>query len=400
MKKIIIVVLVLSMVTAATVFAQSEEVMMYDTLYRNTSTHMAQLVILQNIKEARLTGAGEFYARILHRLIADYRLVRNATERNAAEDQAIIISQLLGDEKYTEAAPDLWQLVDVFPAPLVKAEAMIALGRVEAKDYLPPVIQILRTTNAGPTRDVLNGERIAFGAIIALEKYQDPDGILPVFSAATGWYSSRIKNQALRSLSYIMDDPTTPMINVVKGSSFNYAEKFTALQFIENYQAPEEDGSTRRVNVSNESKASVAVAALAEGWRVNTSDRQAQGTIISMRKMAIAMINKYKTTDDSVYTSLDRSYTRGDQDERFAVVAALASLGTDEAAQLLSGYLMELNGKRQIGDIRRGDEDMVRAIISALGTTKNAIGRPALNSVLALDWTPAVKNLAREALQN
>jgi hypothetical protein len=41
---------------------------------------------------------------------------------------------------------------------------------------------------------------------------------------------------------------------------------------------------------------------------------------------------------------------------------------------------------------------MVREVIPALGHAGRPIGRPALNAVINLDWVPAVKTLAQQAL--
>ncbi|MCL1837069.1 MAG: hypothetical protein FWG46_05935 [Treponema sp.] len=379
--------LALLIITAIFCFAGPEEVDIYAYLYNSSLTNSAQLDILQSMAEAKLTGAGEFYAKALRRLVSEYKNIRNVTEKNAADEQAMILSALLGAEKYTQAAPDLWLVVEAFSAPLVKAEALMALGKIRATNYLPQVIRVLNSVNAAPTTDRLTGERIAFGAIISLEKFGDPSGYLPVFFAATGWYSNRIKDQALRSLPLIAKDPTPFMMEVVKGPGYSYPTKYTALQTIE------------AADVSPQNKVSVAVAALAEGWRGSTSDVQLRTTLASMRKLAINMINRYKTEDESIYPLLERSYTQGfDSDEKLRAIAALASQGTDESARRLSTFLMDLNAKRQSGNIRQEDEQMVRAVIPALGQTGRPIGRPALNAVISLDWTPAVKTLAQNAI--
>ena len=387
MKKI--AVLFLLMIAAAVLgFAGTEEVDVYAYLYNASLTNSAQLDILQNMAEAKLTGAGEFYAKALRRLVSEYRNIRNVTEKNAADEQAMILSALLGAEKYTQAAPDLWLVVEAFSAPLVKAEALMALGKIRATAYLPQVIRVLQSVNTSPTADRLTGERIAFGAIIALEKYQDPSGYLPVFFASTGWYSARIRDQAKKSLPLIAKDPTPFMMEVVRGPGYSYPVKYEALQTIE------------AAGVDNASKVGVAVAALAEGWRSSTTDPQLRTTLSSMRKLAIRMINRYKTDDETIYPLLERSYTQGfDTDEKFAAISALASQQTDESARRLSKFLMDLNSRRQSGNIRQEEEQMVRAIIPAIGQNGRAIGRPALNAVISLDWTPAVKTLAENAIK-
>ena len=387
MKKLVIC-FILMVAAAAAGFSASEEVQVYEFLYNASPTHSGQLDILQNMAESRLSGAGEFYAKALRKLVGEYRNIRDVTEKNAADEQAMLLSALLGAEKYTQAAPDLWLVVDGFTAPLVKAEAMMALGKIRAATYLPQVIRVLESTNAAPTTDRLNGERIAFGAIIALEKYADASGYLPVFFSSIGWYSDRIRSQAAKSLPFISNNPAPYMLEVVKGSAYDYTAKYAALRTIEAARG-----------VDSKEKVSVAVAALSEGWRSATNDVQLRSTLAEMRKMAIGMINRYKSDDEAIYPLLERSYNQGDIDEKRAAVAALASQGTEEAAKRLSGYLMDLNSRNISGGTTQEGNQMVRLIIPAIGQTGQSVGRQALSAVSASGWTNAVIALANNALK-
>ena len=402
MKKIFLFVVVL-LAAAFVSFASTEEVDVYAFLYRNAVTNSAQLDILQHMAEARLIGAGEFYAQALRRLVSEYNNIRDITERNAAAEQAMILAALLGAERYTQAAPDLWQVVERFTNyPLVRAEALMALGRIRAVDYLPQVIRVLESMNVGaPGGDNLYGERVAFGAIISLEKFGNAQGYLPVFYSSSGWYSRRIRDQATRSLPLISRNPTDFMMQVVNGSAHSIALKLNALQTIEASQ------------VDNADKSRIAVAALAEGWRINVNNQQERLMLANMRKLAIDMINRYRSDDEAIYGLLEQSYsniTRVDTQERLAAIAALASQRTDEAARILSGFLgavdangrfppTSLNGRRQSGVTTRDDEQMVRAIIPALGQTGRIAARPALMAVSNAGWTNAVITLARNALR-
>jgi len=388
MKKLsLIFVLIIS--AAVVSFAASEDVDVYTYLYNAALNNSTQLGILQHMAEARISGAGEFYATALRKLLADYKNIKDSTELNAANDQAILLSSLLGSEKYSKAADDLWRVQTGFTAPLVRAEALMSLGKIRAVNYLPQVIRVLETLNTSPTPDRLNGERIAFGAIISLEKYQDASGYLPVFFAATGWYSDRIKKQAAQSLPLIAKDPTAYMLEVVRGAGYDYPTKFTALKTIEAAQ------------IDNKSKASVAVAALDEGWKGATTDVQLKLILADMRKMAIKMINRYKTDDNSVYPLLEKSYTNGeDPQEKLEAIAALISLGTEESTQRLVKFLTVWNDKRESNNIKPEDEAerYVKDIVKGIGTIGRLSGAQALIRVKAIPgWNKAVKDLAEEA---
>jgi hypothetical protein len=385
MKKFIII-CILMMGAAVWSFAASEDVDVYVYLYNTALTNSGQLDILQNMSEARLSGAGDFYATALKKLLTEYKNIKDVTEMNAANDQAILLASLLGAEKYAKAADDLWRLQSGFTAPLVKAEALMALGKIRATAYLPQVIRVLESLNTSPTPDRLNGERIAFGAIIALEKYQDPSGYLPVFFASIGWYSKRITDQAKNSLPLIAKDPIPYMVEVIKGAGYDYPTKLAALKTIE------------AAKLDSKDKAAVAVTAFSEGWRGSSTDVQLKLTLAEIRKLSMNMLNRYKTTDEAVYPLLEKSYSNGnDKQEVLDAITTLASLGTEDAAQLLSKFLMVLNEKRRNDNIKQEEEVLVRAIIPAIGQAGRVSSTQSLIQVGASGWPPAVKKLADDA---
>jgi hypothetical protein len=384
---------------AMAVFADSEELQMYTDLYNGADTAAARLVILRQAAEAKLPDSAEFFARALTRLNVEYPDIKNNSERDAADASARLICPILGDAKYTGAGPDLWRLADSMVAlplsqnsSLVRADAITTLGRVNAVDFLPQVALLLQDMNSNPPADrniQIQNERIAYGAILALENYRDPAGYLPVFFASTGWYSNRVKNQASVSLSNIMDDPTEQLVTVVKGPGYGYEIKHLALRTEERSQA------------SNENKASVAVAAFAEGWRASTGDVRLRNELGQMRKLAISMIRRYGTQDAAVYPLLERSYREGiDMNERLDATEALAALGSEDAARVLMGALQDLHTRRTRNSWGPAEEQLIRRVIPALGDTGQTIARPLLDMVRNSPvHTGAVQVLARDAIR-
>ena len=391
MKKVLFVLLLICFASAV-VFSGTEEIDVYRYLYRNSEKNIDQLDILQNMAEAKLTGAGEFYAWALRQLVLRYKNIlaskdRDATtEKYAADEQAKILAALLGAEKYTPAAADLWYVVDGFTDPLVKAEALMALGKIRATNYLPQIIRVLDNLNLTPTKDPDDGGRIAFGAIISLEKFQDPSGYLSVFLASVGWYPQRIKTQAAKSLPFIAKDPSPFMLNLIKSPKYEYPIKLVALQTIE------------KTNVDNRNKSEIAVAALDEGHKAATGDVKLRGTIADMRKLALDMIRRYRSTDGTVYLLMRKSYTNrdSDQQEKIAAINAIAAQKTDAAAELLSEFLTTLNAR--YSTLNQEETQIIRVLIPALGNTGRPSARTALTQVTRLDYTSGIKNLATQAL--
>lgn len=379
--------LVLVSLCAVGAFA-SEAMDVYTFLYQQATSPQERLAVLKSLSDQNIDGAGQLYAQALSQLLQEFPTLKSTAERDAADQSARLLAQLLGNSKYTAAAGDLWRVVENFSNPLVKADALIAMGKLRNPDYAELIEKLLYSLNLKPATDPEAGEKIAYGAILALEKYQQPTGYLPVFFAATGWYNKRVREQAERSLPYILDNPEAPLSGLIKSSAYGYDIKYLALQRMEASKA------------ESDAKARVAVIALSEGWRAATMDVKQRVQLGNSRKLAIDMIRRYKTTDTAVLPLLERSYKEGiDTEEKLTTIAALSAIGTDDAARILSNFLLALNAKRKANNITQEDEQLVRAVIPALGATGKSVARPALQSVEYQDWANYVKVLAQDALK-
>jgi len=369
--------------------APGDTIEIYELHYDAELTHAGQLEILQEMAKTQPANATEFYARALRKLVGEYTDIKRDNEKKAADEKGLILAAQLGAAKYAQSASDLWLVVDKFEGAKAKAEALMALGNIPATAYIPQVIKVLNTMNLKPTANRQYGEWVADGAIIALERYKDPSGYLPVFFASIGWYSETIRNQAIKSLAIIADDPSPFMMKVVKETSYKPYEKYSALKNIE------------ASSVDNKKKVEVAVEALNQGWRINSKDNEVKRTLIDMRMLAINMINRYRSDDQAIYPLLERSSTdKGSSlDEKFSAIATLASQGTPEAAKRLANILVGLNRQRIRNNINQEDEQLVRAVIPALGQLALNEGKEALAAVGSSNWPPAVRTLADDALK-
>jgi hypothetical protein len=393
MKRFILFVLLIF--TGVAVFAQSDELVMWSEVFDRAVTMAEQLSVITIVEKGNYPDAGEFYARALHRLIVEYPNIPASAvkERDDAETIAQKLASGLEDAGHSAASADLWQAVVYFSNPNVKANALIALGKTDTdKLFLPQVVQLVTGWNNRPqpdreTRDRV--ERTIRGAVIALENYKDPSGYLPVFFVSTGWYMAALRNQASAALPNIADDPTEFLLEVIRSPAYTYEVKNTALN------ASETSSS------ENEKKASVAVAALTEAWKVSTNMPLEQRILASTRKQSLRMIRRYKTQDRAVYQYIDKSLTQAwDREERLLSIETLKALASDEAARLLTDYLRELTERRRSGPFTREHEISARAIIPALGDIGDPSARPELFRVQQLDvWNYSdFRRLASEAL--
>jgi hypothetical protein len=378
---------------AFVLFGQTANLDMWAEVYNGESTISGQLVTLQAVAKQGGSDSGPFFAAALSRLLYQYPTIRRPIDSSAADECAMIIARELGAAKYTAAGPDLWKAVETFTNPLVRSEAVIALGKAGATDYLPHVVQLLTSLNARiPSEQEvqIRDSRVAYGAILSLENYKDISGYLPVFFASTGWYDSRIRSQAAISLPAITSDPTEPLLQVLRSPGYPYSTKYLALQ------------SQEASRASESSKARVAAAALAEGWRAATTDVHQRNELAQMRKLAVDMIRRYGMGDDNtVYTNLGRCYREGiDINEKLDAVQALSAIATNQAAFLLNSFIIALHQRRQSNSLTREDDQLIRALIVALGATKRSVGKPSLTMVQQSPaWASAIRGLATVALE-
>jgi hypothetical protein len=385
MKKIITLITVFVVISGA-VYAQDQEPDFYTQQLDSQTT-------IEGIKRVVQTAfaegvSDEFYVRALDKLVGFLPNISGASQQKDADDLGILLSAKLGEDQYAAGGPNLWKAVESYTNPLVRAEALASLGKAQAVDFIPQVVQLLSDINTDSGRDPMSREQVAYGAIIALEEYKDSSGYLPVFFVTVGWYTDRIKSRAREALPKIMDNPTEPLISVIKGSSYNFTAKYGALQVLE------------ESDVTAQQKAQGAVAALSEAWRTNISQSSFRGTVINLRKLSLSMVRRYGTEDANVYPLLEKCYREGsDQEEQIAAIAALSALASDDSARILSGFLMDINTRQARGTLTQEDERMIRVIIPALGNTGRPGARNALRATLQADWTSTVLRLTQDALK-
>lgn len=368
-----------------------EELDFYTEQFNNAGTVLEQFGVVKTVINQSIAEADSFYATALSALLFEYPNVKSAQERQAADGMAILLVQELGKDRYVEAGQNVWRVVNTFSNALVKSEALIALGRMNAVDLLPHVAQTLAdTTTCGPVNRT-SGERIAYGAITALANYKDPSGYLPVFFAANGWYQSWVKKAANDALPVLSEDPAEQLIAAIQDAAYTYDQKLLALKTIE------------RSGTSDENKVKAATTALIVGWAGSSADSDARYKRVQLRKTALGMISAYGAGDGeaSILNYLNWSYRyAADDEEQLTAVTAFSKLASDEAVQYLGVYIIEINEKKARGTLAVQDERRIRALIAGLGNTHNQTAKNYLQAVLSINWTNQIHKITQQALNN
>ena len=390
-----------------TVFAQDANMSYYvNEFNRLNATFIDRLEVLENVRDLNQTGIGEFYHNALKVLITKFPDIKTLEDRDVMEASVRIACNGLAAEKYADSAPELWQIVQYYDVVkdindgLVMQDALVALGKVGNKDFLPNVIQVLDDFNTRETSDVETKRRIqrgVVGCINALQDLHEAAGYRPVFFVYTGWYDPAIKSMAYDILPNIVDDPGEVISAIIQDTPNVPSIKYGAWQEMLRTKAPAE------------SKAKVAAVALAAGWSYPTSSPVYQRDLREMRKSAIDVIRVLGVQDNSVYVNLDRSYTNNfisaypDYDEIRKTLDALAAIKTDEAVQLLLKFLRDLHTRRRSGPWGVTKErQLFNWVISSIGATKTQ--NPDVKTMLitiqrSQDYTGAEQGWATAALK-
>ncbi|MCL2319908.1 MAG: hypothetical protein FWC45_07465 [Treponema sp.] len=389
-----------------TVFAQSPDMSYYTSEYqRADGTFVDRYDVLQTVKEAKLTGIGEFYHNALKLLLVKTPDIKTKEDRDATDASARIICQGLGAEKYNPAAADLWQAVQYFDITkdynqgLVMQDALTALGQVGGKEFVPQIVLRLNDFNTQVISDVESKrrtQRAVVGCINALEALHHPDGFRPVFFASIGWYDPAVKNMASIALPNIVDDPGDIIIGIIQDPSNIPSIKYEAWRDMLATRAPDS------------SKAKVAAVALATGWNYSTANPTYAKNLGEMRKSAIDTIRLLGAYDNSVYTNLEKSYTNNfinnvpDYDEIRKTLNTLSALKTDDAVQLLLKFLRELHARRRGGPWGNKERQLLQWVIPSIGATgtKSQDVRLLLTTIQRTsDYTSMEQVWARDALK-
>ena len=373
MKSTLILALLL-LALGMTISAQSPDMSYYIADYNRTDATVYDLLdIVQSVRDRNLSGIGYFYEHALRMLL--YRLpnFNSPLERMAVQDTARIILRGLAAEKQTTAGPYVWSLIQEFDIVqerndgLLMTEGIITLGEIGAVDYLPHIILRLDNFNADFTTDSHARRKIqmgATGAIAALEALGRPEGVRPVFFASIGWFDPEIRAIAAAAFPHIMEDPSEIVSEIIRSPFNDPSVKFAAWEKLLQSNAPDS------------SKANVAAIALEISYTYVTPYSEFQKYLTELRMSAIDAIRDYGVEDGSpVYAYLERTYREAyntptpDFGTIMRVISTLSAIRTDEAVEILTAFLREINTRRRSGPWGYLERDILRFIIPSIALT-------------------------------
>jgi hypothetical protein len=102
--------------------------------------------------------------------------------------------------------------------------------------------------------------------------------------------------------------------------------------------------------------------------------------------------------DGTVYTSIEKSYDQNVIGERLTAIALLGVLANKESVGLLIKFCTALNENNRSNTGSAEDERIMRAIVQAMGETKDPDCKNILKITTQGNWSNTIKNLVNTAL--
>ena len=390
-------IIVLSLAGAVLFADETTEV--YKRIYLEAESLQQKYSAILDLARLEDRDAAPVLADALSDLIREQERYRAGTERELYARTVRIVAAALGEAKYDEAAASLWDVVEQVPDALARSEALVALGKLRALPYAERIALLLRDLDLKPTEDADAGEKVAYGAILALEKMpwlcpeadlalerlKDPRGFAPVFFAIDGWYSLRVRQQAERSLPNIAADPTDAIKGILAVE--------TPDRMVRAMKAEAASGAAK------DRKAEAALLALGIGHARSGRDKAEAQALGQLRKLALRALVANEARGPDFVPACVASYEKGvDDEERLLGLQALGVNGTDPAAQALGDVLLKLDSEQRAGLGSESRDRMAKAAIENAALARNKLARTALLLIASNDaWSGGVILAAKKA---
>lgn len=337
--------------------AADERVRVYAFILDQADTIAQKHAAAAALAELGDESAAPRLADLLDELVAARSAVRRGSETEDYERLTRVVVKALGDWRYTNAAPALYRVVEDSADPLSRAEALIALGSMRASEFAERIALLLRNLTMTPPADRDGAEKVAYGAVLALERMRSPVGFSPLFSASEGWYSRRVKEQAERSLEVVLPDPSAEIKAMMAVDLSPRIVKSLALAM--RSQAPVE------------SKREIASLALARGIAMSPGrDRPEQVSLATLRVEAMNALVSLADKADANAALLAEAYRIGPTDERLVALRALGVNGGAAAAEALSSIIISLNNDLGAGLVNQTQNSLMLAALQNAAVNK------------------------------
>jgi hypothetical protein len=299
----------------------------------------------------------------------------------------VLAIRKLADFRAEEAGPLIYEAMWSTEDPFLKSEAITALGKVGAREYAEPIARMLKNLNFYRGDRLQEEEAVAYACVVALERFGDPVGYLPVLFASTAGYSRKVKEAAERAMAGMIEDPSPILLDFIRNEP-DFQIKLRGVQI------------ALQADIPGEKKTDIALEALRQGLIHKPMDKQEAVALRDIRLTGLQALISLRTTQERAVHVIERIlYLRGtDESEVLHALEALGGYSSEEAAKVLARFLGYQND-RQASEVTAVNNRLVIATIRSLGRTGNPVGYEELMRVKYVGYAASVAREADRALE-
>lgn len=394
MRKFLLITLVIGLLVLSVqvIYSQDSEKLL-NTYKRNFAIASldVKLQILQDAANTGSTDMGPLYLQALDFVLDNASFIESDTR---FRQLALVAIQQIDEVGFENASYSLWQLFQGDEETVTRVAIMEAMSSAAKSDeeIIDRINQWLEAQNNVFRTGKIPDLQVLATCIQTLGKIGRPSSFPIIFSAMNLGYSDSVAGLAEQALLQIQGDFQELLLGILKNSPLQ--EKKQAL-----IMALESD------RLDDTEKGEVAEAALDIGLHIVTRDVMDQEAARDMRFMSVTALSerKWSKATNLIVEHLNTilaEYERGIAAKSYLLeaIAALGNMGTHEAAERLTGYLILLNSFTEKG--RGYDEQLVLAVISNIGKLGDKVSFDDLIYTQYLNYSKTVKKEAEKAVKN
>jgi hypothetical protein len=297
-----------------------------------------------------------------------------------------------GSSGYKSSVDTLWKVFSAFRDSQTRStalEALSVLGKGNAG-----VAENLNQYLANQNNLYRSGMNLDFVTLLAcvgaLARVGDSSSFPVLFSALAAGYPDDIHRETSRALESIDGDYAQFLLGVIQKNPA--PEKLTALE-----------AGLASGRLSSAQRGDLAISALETTVDIPASNSDTGVAVGALKSLAVNTLARLKLTRASpvlvkYFYQVQEEYQDGlvPKDRLIEAIICLGGMGTSEAAQTLAFQLGFYNS--QIERTGEYDEEVVLALVTALGNTGDKIAFDYLLYVGYLDYPESIQSAARDSL--
>ena len=348
-----------------------------------------KLQILQQAGEQPQGEMGPLYGDAL-----DYVLSNSASLQNDAilqEIASLTIDGLVASSQ-TDSLENLWLLFEEYRDIQARQRILASLAELGQGDeqtvfFVNGWVQAQNNLKrAGTIPDL----QVMFAAIQAIDELNDPTSFPVLVDTILVQHSARISEASRSALFGLDTDPVVRANEMI--ADRNAQDKLPVLEFF--LEADE---------LSEEQRAEIALATLQDALSITTRSVVIVRELRQVRYRAVDYLREQEyppasTALISHFNDIFLAYDRGQVRKVYVLdaIAALGTVGTEEASQRLADFLDLLNTYTE--NDRPYDTEITMATILNLDQLGHPVAYDSLFYASLLDYPAQVKDAAREAM--